>query len=69
MMTLQKGTIEAYLTTTKMADAIKTVLNELDGIFSLQEEHTTALKAFVEKVDYAFCRPVLRHPLHCYDWM
>ena len=66
--------MEAFSTTTKKAaadvdSAIETVFNELDGIFSLKEEQTTALKAFVEKEDVFFRRSVLRHPFPGRDWL
>ena len=47
-MAVQRSAIEAFSTTTKMANkklsfAIETVLNKLDGIFSLKKEQKTAL--------------------------
>ena len=60
MMTAQRSAVEAFSQTTKMAtadversveSATVTVLKELDSIFSLKEEPTTALKAFVDKKD------------------
>ena len=38
----------------RVDSAIEPAFNKLDGIFSLNEDQTTALKAYVEKKDVSF---------------